>query len=647
MPKAARLSDPASHMMTPMSPGAASANVNIGGMKAWRALPVGLGAGIESALNSMKQLVDSPTLDPVSTPATLTQVFAGLMQDAAKAAGKGSPSAPGTTAGEFGKLMATNIKETATYASAAAVPGGQPAALAAYTLAMKKAAADFASAAIKAIAGMTDTHVCPQPSGPIPHGPGVVTRGSKSVFINGLPACRQGDKLFEAAGGSDPIVKGCPSVNIGDDGGGPGSGDSTPDEAASAEALALAEQIAWAQTSPAAPVAAKTLLSSQDRAEWRPTQAAPEEESAKKTQLEHRVAFRVVIDQTGEPVPGVALQITLPDGQKLSRTTDDAGQIEIADLTAPGQCRVACSMEGARLGTTYDFVGNGELRSTPVDLHDAGATAAREPRGGIIAEIEAHRVQTGETLESLARAAGLTWQELALFNWSTSNPDEINRHLRADVGCTQTTRDGRNYIFDSNDEPGIVYVPRPWMQSGLATDRVHTLRVQTLAYGPHVRRLRLFDAEGKAIPGALYAVEVNDREVSRGQADENGDIMLTNIHASVCTVRWSHPGQPAGVEMIEDGDSPDDAPAMCVPDSEFDYARDIHIDLDTAGGSGADDGQDAVRKRLSNMGYCAGQTLAEQVSAFQRDARQAVTGVLEDALAAVRDHHDERCRPPG
>src|SRR5262245_36951827 len=174
MPSAARLSDPASHLMTPMSPGAGSPNVNIGGGKAWRALPAGMGAGVESALNTMKQLVDLPFLNPATTPAQLANVFVGLMQDAAIAALQGATAAPATTAGEFTKLNVTNLKETATYTSAAAVPGGQPAAIAAYTLAMKKAAADFASAAIQAIGGMTDIHNCAQPSGPVPHGPGVV-----------------------------------------------------------------------------------------------------------------------------------------------------------------------------------------------------------------------------------------------------------------------------------------------------------------------------------------------------------------------------------------------------------------------------------------------------------------------------------------
>src|SRR5262245_26410477 len=104
MPQAARLSDPATHMMKPISPGTASSDVKIGGGKAWRALPAGLGAGIESALNTMSQLINAPTLNPATTPAQLAQVFSGLMQDASKAAGKGSPTAPAETAAQYTKL---------------------------------------------------------------------------------------------------------------------------------------------------------------------------------------------------------------------------------------------------------------------------------------------------------------------------------------------------------------------------------------------------------------------------------------------------------------------------------------------------------------------------------------------------------------
>jgi uncharacterized Zn-binding protein involved in type VI secretion len=35
-------------------------------------------------------------------------------------------------------------------------------------------------------------------------------------MINGLSAARQGDQVFEAAGGPDPIAMGCMTVQIGD-----------------------------------------------------------------------------------------------------------------------------------------------------------------------------------------------------------------------------------------------------------------------------------------------------------------------------------------------------------------------------------------------------------------------------------------------
>jgi hypothetical protein len=94
--------------------------------------------------------------------------------------------------------------------------------------------------------------------------------------------------------------------------------------------------------------------------------------------------------------------------------------------------------------------------------------------------VERHRVRSGESLDSIARSAGLTWQALATFNWGTAVPDEINLHLRDDVGCTKKAADGVNYVFTSFDRPGILLVPRPWDQSGLRTDRVHQVKVEPL-----------------------------------------------------------------------------------------------------------------------------------------------------------------------
>lgn len=59
-----------------------------------------------------------------------------------------------------------------------------------------------------------DAHVCPLTSGTVPHATGVVAVGSGTVWINGLPAARQGDPIVEA-GPANSIAGGLPTVQIG------------------------------------------------------------------------------------------------------------------------------------------------------------------------------------------------------------------------------------------------------------------------------------------------------------------------------------------------------------------------------------------------------------------------------------------------
>lgn len=59
-----------------------------------------------------------------------------------------------------------------------------------------------------------DVHTCPLSDGPKPHVGGTVAVGSTTVFINGLPAARQGDQVVEV-GPPNPIALGEPTVLIG------------------------------------------------------------------------------------------------------------------------------------------------------------------------------------------------------------------------------------------------------------------------------------------------------------------------------------------------------------------------------------------------------------------------------------------------
>jgi uncharacterized Zn-binding protein involved in type VI secretion len=59
-----------------------------------------------------------------------------------------------------------------------------------------------------------DFHACPIVKGTVPDVGGVVMVGSLTVFINNLPAARQGDMIVEATA-PNAIAMGCPTVLIG------------------------------------------------------------------------------------------------------------------------------------------------------------------------------------------------------------------------------------------------------------------------------------------------------------------------------------------------------------------------------------------------------------------------------------------------
>jgi uncharacterized Zn-binding protein involved in type VI secretion len=64
-------------------------------------------------------------------------------------------------------------------------------------------------------ARLTDMHVCPMTTGPVPHVGGPITGpGAPTVLIGGMPAARVGD-LVTCVGPPDTIAAGCFTVLIG------------------------------------------------------------------------------------------------------------------------------------------------------------------------------------------------------------------------------------------------------------------------------------------------------------------------------------------------------------------------------------------------------------------------------------------------
>ncbi len=260
-----------------------------------------------------------------------------------------------------------------------------------------------------------------------------------------------------------------------------------------------------------------------------------------RSETEDKVAwirFRVVDDQSGEPLAGVALKVTQPNGRTFDYATRADGMVEVNGID-PGLCDVASSLDGALLSDTYAFVlmgdqpsppplsapsGNGDTMPLDPSAESRTRSAGAAGQGVRIALIEEHKVRTGESIKSLAEANGLTWQELARFNWSTAVPDEINVKLADEVGCTRKAPDGVNYRFDDGDEPGLVLIPRPWSVTGLATERMHTIRVRTEA-----RFYLILENQDKLrIPEAEYEVTLSDGSTRMGRLGRGGVAVIKN-----------------------------------------------------------------------------------------------------------------------
>lgn len=327
MPAAARVSDQTSHG-APLGSGPGSSDVRIGGAAACRALPEGqTAAALESAAQKVQSFMSTAVLTPASAAAKLVQIQAGLLDAAGRAAAEGSPGAPATAGPAMGTLNATNATLSATWATASAPPGAMPAANAAYTEGIKAAVASAAGAVFSSIAGAADMHNCPRPCPNPPHGPGVVTRGSKTVRINGLPAARKGDKVIEACGGSDPISIGCTTVNIGDlaASGSAGAG-AEPADAVAGEAEDAADAVVEASAASAQPV---TTASAPAGGGVGPLLPPPAPD------VEPTWIGIVLRDFDDQPMPNQDFTVTLRSGQVLSGRTDAEGYMRF-DGVQPG-----------------------------------------------------------------------------------------------------------------------------------------------------------------------------------------------------------------------------------------------------------------------------------------------------------------------
>jgi len=221
------------------------------------------------------------------------------------------------------------------------------------------------------------------------------------------------------------------------------------------------------------------------------------------------IEFQIVWDDTGLPAANVRLVVKDPNGEEKFSDTNSQGTIRLDEID-PGSYDLRCDLKGASANDTVHFAGMGKPAAAK-----ASSDGRPRPRTGTfrIAKVEQHKVKKGESIDGLAKGVGMTWKELAKFNWGTDSPDEINKNLAGKVGCTKKTKDGNNYVFDDSDNPGIVLIPSKWEQLGLATGDKHILRVKPVALANRVEfNYRLESGEPIVDPAGFELVHPNGKK---------------------------------------------------------------------------------------------------------------------------------------
>jgi hypothetical protein len=235
------------------------------------------------------------------------------------------------------------------------------------------------------------------------------------------------------------------------------------------------------------------------------------------------IRFKVLHHYTNDPFTGVQLRVLAPNGAWYDCETRSDGMAELHDIDA-GTCSLGCDIAQAQLAQTLGFVRVGEPspppdRESPANDEETAATPTQNlVQWPYVALIDEHQVQTGDTLETIAASAGLTAAQLAAFNWGTTDPEKINEALYDFVGSTKKTPDGLNYVLDSSDKPGIIYLPQEWRKDGLATGMTHVIRVN-LAAG---FRLELENQDDLRIPEAAFEATLADGTIHKDKLGRSG-----------------------------------------------------------------------------------------------------------------------------
>jgi len=343
-----------------------------------------------------------------------------------------------------------------------------------------------------AVRGMPamDQAACPMFNGPVPHATGTILKGSTTVMIGYMPAARVSDPIGPpTVCAGNAIALGCPTVLIGDQGGGGSTGGGAGGGGASGggggtgaggPAAATAQpQSTYAETAPAQPAVA----------------GPPTQNVGTGT---HWLEIEMV-DEAEQPVVGERYTIRLPDAKEVSGGLDDKGRVRITGIQKPGSWQIRfpnLDMDAWHRWAPKPLPPPAGSTAPPQAGPDEGPVPKGSDQPG---RGHWHSVLQGECMSSIGKDHGLFWSTI----WNHAANAEL-KHRRGNPNVLLP----HDAVFLPN--------PRPKGEGG-ATDQHHKFRRRG---EPACFRMKLLE-EGEPRADAPYILEV-DGQQHEGVTDAQG-----------------------------------------------------------------------------------------------------------------------------
>ncbi len=278
------------------------------------------------------------------------------------------------------------------------------------------------------------------------------------------------------------------------------------------------------------------------------------------------IAFKVVEDATGRPVKGIKLKLTAPGGDEREAETDEKGGVEFTEIPE-ATCIAATSIEGATATNTFAFLKVGDLPARESEEEEDPS----EPGPWFLARVEEHELGEIETIDSAAEANGVSWRDLARFNWGTDDRKEVDRILTGSSDAPEgeestsatETESGQGEI--PNSAPSIhrwLLIPKKFT---LSAEPFHTyvLRVRPVLDSRLYLSLVLLDEEGaEPLPGKPYRIDGPDGETYEGTTDSEGFLE----HVPVRSTFYRLTVDQVRVPSVPDTGGAPDFPAEFLPE---------------------------------------------------------------------------------